>query len=184
MQKHHWKTLVAVLVLVALGLAGARLIVATDLNEQRLALARRMGADVVLNPRRDKVVAQVRELTGGDGVDVVLEMSGAPAAIHAALEALRPGGQVAALGLTPEPIRLDWNDLVVIKGATIQGIYGRKIWDTWHRMRALLQTGAVDLSPLITHRLPLEAYEEAFRLLMNPGDEVVAKIILYPNGMD
>jgi threonine 3-dehydrogenase len=164
--------------------AGARLVIATDPNEQRLALARQMGADVVLNPRRDEVVAQLRELTEGDGVDVVLEMSGAPMAIQTALEALRPGGQVAALGLTSEPIRLDWNDLVVIKGATVQGIYGRKIWDTWHRMRALLQTGAVDLRPLITHRLPLEAYEEAFRLLMNPGDEVVAKIILYPNGMD
>lgn len=164
--------------------AGARIIIATDLNEQRLALARRMGADVTLNPQQEEVVARVQELTGGDGVDVVLEMSGAPSAIRAALEALRPGGQVAALGLTGDAITLDWNELVVIKGATVQGIYGRRIWDTWHRMRALLQTGAVDLSPLITHRLPLEAYEQAFQLLMHPGDEMVAKIMLYPNDMD
>lgn len=164
--------------------AGARLIVATDLNAQRLALARRMGAEVTLNPQHDDVVAQVREMTEGDGVDVVLEMSGAPSAIRIALEALRPGGQIAALGLTAQPMTLDWNDLVVIKGTTVQGIYGRKIWDTWHRMRALLQTGAVDLSLLITHRLPLKEYERALHLLMHPGEEVVGKIILYPNSMD
>lgn len=163
--------------------AGARLVVATDPNVQRLKLAQRMGADVVLDPAREDVVRQIQELTG-DGVDVVLEMSGAPAAIRTAFAALRSGGKVAALGLTAEPIVLDWNELVVLKGATVQGIYGRKIWDTWHRMRALLQTGAVDLSPLITHRLPLSAYETAFQLLMEPQGELVAKIILYPNGMD
>lgn len=163
--------------------AGARLIVATDPNAQRLKLAQRMGADLVLDPMREDVVRKIQELTG-DGVDVVLEMSGAPAAIQTAFAALRSGGKVAALGLTAEPVALDWNELIVLKGATVQGIYGRKIWDTWHRMRALLQTGAVDLSPLITHRLPLSAYETAFGLLMEPGSELVAKVILYPNGMD
>lgn len=160
---------------------GAKTIFATDINDQRLALARQMGADYTLNPRQQDIVAEIRAATDGDGVDVVLEMSGAAPAIRTALEALRPGGKVAALGLVGNTLELDWSDLIVIKGATVQGIYGRKIWDTWYRMRALLQTGAVDLQPLITHRITLDEFERGFELLMNPGDEVVAKVVMYPN---
>ncbi|MDQ7029409.1 MAG: L-threonine 3-dehydrogenase [Ardenticatenia bacterium] len=158
---------------------GARLIVATDINSRRLELARLMGADVTLNPAQDHVVEAVRDLTGG-GADVVLEMSGAPEAIRQGLEALRPGGHMAALGLTNRPPSLDWNELIVIKGITVKGIYGRRLWETWHHMRGLLESGAVHLAPLITHRLPLEAYEEAFARLMAPGEDIVAKIIMFP----
>ncbi len=158
---------------------GARQVIATDVNPGRLELARRMGADVALNPAEEDVVTAVRDLTGG-GADVLLEMSGAPAGIRQGLEALRPGGQVAALGLTGRPFELDWSDLVVTKGVTVKGIYGRRIWATWHRMRGLLTSGAVDLRPIITHRFSLDEFERAFARLMNPGDEVVAKIVMIP----
>ncbi len=156
--------------------AGAAQIIVTDVSEPKLELAARMGADVMLNPLRDDATAAVRDLTG-DGADVLLEMSGAAPAISSGLAALRPGGQAALLGVPGKPIQIDWANLVVFKGVTIQAIYGRKIWDTWHRMRALLVTGAVDLSPLITHRLPLEEFETGFAL-MRSRDEVVGKVML------
>ncbi|MGH2543168.1 MAG: L-threonine 3-dehydrogenase, partial [Ardenticatenaceae bacterium] len=133
--------------------AGAATIIVTDVSRPKLHLARRMGADVMLNPLEDDIVGAVRDLTG-DGADVLLEMSGAAAAIASGLAALRPGGEAALLGVPARPVEIDWANDVVFKGLTIQAIYGRKIWDTWHRMRALLATGAVDLSPLITHHLP------------------------------
>ncbi len=158
--------------------AGATQIIVTDVSEPKLALAKRMGADVMLNPVDDDVVAAVQELTG-DGADVLLEMSGAAPAITSGLAALRPGAEVALLGVPAKPIEIDWANHVVFKGVTIQAIYGRKIWDTWHRMRALLATGAVDLSPLITHDLPLEEFETGFDL-MKSRDKVVGKVILRP----
>lgn len=159
--------------------AGARQIIVTDVSEPKLELARRMGADAMLNPMRQDVVEAVLDLTE-DGADVLLEMSGAPAAINSGFAALRPGGEAALLGVPPKSIEIDWTNQVVFKGVTIKGIYGRKIWDTWYRMRALLTTGAVDLRPLITHELPLDAYEKGFAL-MKSRDEIVGKVILCPD---
>lgn len=156
--------------------AGALAVVVSDLNPHRLEMARRMGADHVLDARAD-VPAAVAELTDGAGVDVLLEMSGSAAAIEQGLRALRPGGEAALLGLPGRPITVDWSDLVVLKGLTIRGIYGRKIWETWHRMRRLLETGAVDLAPLITHRFPLEQFQDAFDV-MRSGES--GKVILVP----
>ncbi len=158
--------------------AGATQIIVSDVSEPKLRLAKQMGADVLLNPLRDDIVTAVRDLTG-DGADVLLEMSGAAPAINSGLAALRPGGEAALLGVPGRPIEIDWANHVVFKGVTIQAIYGRKIWDTWHRMRALLATGAVDLSPLITHELPLADFEQGFAL-MRSRDEVVGKVILRP----
>ncbi len=170
---------IGLMVIPVLRVLGAKLIVATDVNNRRLGLARHMGADVTLNAAQEDVVTAVRDLTAG-GADVVLEMSGAPQAIRQGLEALRPGGRMAALGLTGRSWELDWNELVVIKGITLKGIYGRRIWETWHQMRGLLESGAVDLAPLITHRISLDAYEEGFAKLMAPGDDVVAKVVMLP----
>ena len=117
------------------------------------------------------------DATDGAGVDVLLEMSGNAAAIAQGFQALRPGGSVALLGLPGQPINVDWSAHMVLKGATVRGIYGRRIWETWHRMHGLLASGAVDLAPLITHRLPLERFQEGFDA-MRTGES--GKVILLP----
>lgn len=156
--------------------AGAREVIATDVQPARLALAERMGADRVLDARGDAVAA-VMDATNGAGADVVLEMSGHPAAIAQALASLRPGGEMAVLGLPSGPVTLDWAAGVVLKGATVRGIYGRRIWDTWYRMRQLLATGAVDLAPIISHRLDLADFRAGFEA-MRSGTS--GKVILIP----
>lgn len=156
--------------------AGAREVIATDVHPARLALAERMGADRVVDARGDAVAA-VMDATDGAGADVVLEMSGHPTAIAQALESLRPGGDMAVLGLPSGPVTLDWAAGVVLKGATVRGIYGRRIWDTWYRMRQLLATGAVDLSPMITHRFGLSDFQAGFDA-MRSGES--GKVILTP----
>ena len=156
--------------------AGAKAVFVTDLNPKRLAMAMTLGADLALDARADPVAA-VREATGGAGADVLLEMSGSEAAIGQGFSALRPGGEAALLGLPGRPITVNWADNLVLKGATVRGIYGRKVWETWHRMRRLLESGAIDLRPLITHRFPLSEFQEAFDV-MRSGES--GKVILLP----
>jgi threonine 3-dehydrogenase len=156
--------------------AGAARIVVTDVNARRLEVARSLGADDVLDARSD-VVGAIHAMTGGMGADVLLEMSGHPQAINQGLAALKPGGEAAILGLPPGNVELDWGNLIVLKGLTVRGIYGRRIWETWHTMRALLTTGAIDLAPLITHDFPLADFEAAFAV-MRSGEG--GKVILRP----
>lgn len=148
----------------------------TDVNPRRFDIARHVGADDAFDAREDPVDA-LMQATGGAGVDVLLEMSGHPAAIDQGFRSLRPGGEVAVLGLPGRPIEFDWAQHVVQKGATVRGIYGRRIWQTWHRMRELLDTGKVDLAPLITHRLDLGDFQAGFDA-MRAGDSL--KVILTP----
>lgn len=145
--------------------AGPRQIFATDISPYRLQLARRMGADHALNVAEVDVVQYILDHTGGEGVDVLLEMSGAAAAIDQGFKALADGGEVAVLGLPSAPIPFDLANHVVFKGATVHGIVGRRIWETWYQVTALLTSGAVDLSPVITHRYPFDQFEEAIRVM-------------------
>ena len=156
--------------------AGAAAVYVTDLNPGRLEMAMKMGADLALDAREDPV-ARLMAATDGAGVDVLLEMSGAAPAIDQGFKALRPGGEAAILGLPSRPIQVDWAAHIVTKGATVRGIYGRKIWDTWHIMRALLATGAVDLAPLITHRFALSEFQAGFDAMLS-GES--GKVILIP----
>ncbi|OFX33905.1 MAG: L-threonine 3-dehydrogenase [Armatimonadetes bacterium RBG_16_67_12] len=145
-------------------MAGAALVVASDVRPNRLALARRMGADVVLDAGREDVVERIRGLTEGQGVDAVLEMSGHPSGIRDALRAVRSGGWVGLLGLPAAPVGLDLTNSIIFKAVRVEGIFGRRMWQTWEQMTILLKRG-LDVSPVITHRLPLERFEEAFALL-------------------
>lgn len=145
--------------------AGARAIYATDISPYRLDLAKKMGSDLVLNPQESDVVAVVNHETEGEGVDVLLEMSGVPAAINQGFSLLKPGGEAALLGLPGKPFEFDLANHVIFKGATVYGIVGRKLWETWYQARGLIRSGAVDLAPVVTHRFPLEKYEEAFALM-------------------
>ncbi len=156
---------------------GARTIFATDISPYRLELARRLGADHALNVAEVNVVEFIKSHTAGEGVDVLLEMSGAAAAIDQGFRALADGGEAVMLGLPSAPIPFDLANHVIFKGATVYGIVGRRIWDTWYQMRGLLASGAVDLMPVITHRYPMDQFEEAIRI-MRSGQS--GKIVLFP----
>ncbi len=160
--------------------AGAARIFATDINPARLDMARRMGAtDPILSS--DDVVATIMRATDGEGVDVLLEMSGNPIAIDQGFSALRSGGYAALLGLPGRPLpSFDLANHIVFKGATVYGVSGRKMYETWYQTRELIAGGKVDISPIITHRLPLDEYEQAFEMMI-AGE--AAKVALYPNGM-
>lgn len=155
--------------------AGARQIFATDVNEERLELARQMGAHVTMDAR-DDVVERLRAATDGNGVDVVLEMSGAEAALHQGLAALTNGGRISLLGTHTQPVTLDLSQEIIFKGIRVHGITGRRMWETWYRTTALLEEG-LDLSPIITHRLPLSEHARAFDLVAAGH---AGKIVLLP----
>ena len=156
-------------------MAGARRTFATDINPERLAMASKMGADLVLSAT-DDVVGRLREETDGNGVDVVLEMSGAEAALHQGLAALTNGGRISLLGTHARPATLDLSPEIIFKAIRVYGITGRLLWETWYRTTALLEEG-LDVTPIITHRLPLTRYAEAFDLVAAGH---AGKIVLLP----
>jgi threonine 3-dehydrogenase len=158
---------------------GASTIFATEINAHRRSMAAEMGADEVLDPSAGDVVSKVRAATGGSGVDVLLEMSGNPSAIHQGFEMLRPGGRASLLGIPPEPVTLDLVNDVIFKGATVHGIFGRRMFDTWVRMMALLKDGKLNLEPLFRERLPLDRFADAFSMLEGG---LAGKVLFYPNG--
>ncbi len=147
-----------------LRLSGAAFVAASDVRPERRALAAKVGADLVLDGSSDDVPARLRDATGGQGVDVVLEMSGHPSGIRDGLRALRSGGAMSMLGLPARPVDIDLTNDVIFKMVRIQGIFGRRMWRTWEQATSLLARG-LDIRPIITHRLPLAAFEEAFALL-------------------
>ncbi len=157
---------------------GASTIFATEVNPHRRALAKKMGADEALEPGAGDVVAHVRSATDG-GVDVLLEMSGNPAAIRQGFQMLRPGGRASLLGIPSRPVELDLVNDVIFKGATVHGIYGRQMFKTWVQMTELLKSGRLNLEPLFRERLSLERFDDAFSLL-EKGQ--AGKILFYPNG--
>ena len=143
--------------------AGASRIIASDVNDRRLQLAKQMGADDIVHP--DQAEAVVRKWTDGLGVDVVLEMSGVPSAVHQALALVRVGGRVQMLGIPSRPIDINFATEVIFKGITIYGVVGRRMYDTWHQMTRFLRSGKFDPSPVITHRFPLEEADAAIRAI-------------------
>jgi threonine 3-dehydrogenase len=145
--------------------AGASLVLASDFNPKRLELARAMGAQVTLNPGSDDVVARVLELTGGDGVDVVCEMSGHPSGHAQAFAAARMGGRVNLLGTPNRTTEVDFARDIIFKGLTLYGVTGRKMYQTWHQMLRFLRAGQLNPRPVITHRFPLECIAEAIQVI-------------------
>jgi len=140
---------------------GARHVVITDVNPYRLALARRMGASRALDVRSETLDDAMRDLGMQEGFDVGLEMSGVPGALHELVRTMHHGGSVAMLGIVPAGTGLDW-DQVIFKGLTLKGIYGREMFETWYKMAAMLQSG-LDISPVITDRLPVSEFDAGFR---------------------
>lgn len=152
---------------------GARNIVVTDVNDFRLDLARKMGATLALNVTRDSLDDAMNQLGMREGFDVGLEMSGNATALRDMLRTLHHGGSIAMLGIPPNEVAIDWNE-VILKGLTIKGIYGRQMFETWYKMAALLQSG-LDVRPVITHRVAYTEFQHAFDI-MSRGQ--AAKVVM------
>lgn len=143
--------------------AGARHIVVTDVNDYRLQLASKMGATVALNVTRKSLDDTMQKLGMEEGFDIGMEMSGNPSAFCDMLRTMHHGGKIALLGIPPTDISIDWNQ-VIFKGLVIKGIYGREMFETWYKMSSMLQSGLA-IEPIITHRFPLNDFQEAFELM-------------------
>lgn len=144
---------------------GSGTIIAVDINPYRLEMAKTMGADVIVNSKEVNSVQAIRDATNGEGAEVVLEMSGHPDAIRDALKAAAQAGRVSLLGIPSKEVAFDLAEDVIFKGLQLVGITGRRMYDTWYQLKGLLERGRIDLAPIITHRLTLGRYEEAFDLM-------------------
>ncbi len=158
-------------------ICGATKVIATELNDYRIQLAKKVGADLVINPKKENVVEKVLKETDGLGIDVVLEMSGNPIAIKQAFESLRPGGRFSILGIPDKPMEIDLGKDIIFKYITVQGINGRLMFSTWHKTSRFLSSGRLDLEPIITHRFRLEEFEKGMELMQSGN---CGKILLYP----
>jgi len=140
--------------------AGARYVVVSEPNPVRRELAMRMGATLAVDPRERDLADVQRELGMVEGFDVALEMSGAQAAIRAAMDNMAHGGSIAILGIPTAEITLDVNE-IVFRLLTIRGIYGREMYETWYKATVMLQSG-LDIAPAIAHRFGFRDHEAAF----------------------
>jgi threonine 3-dehydrogenase len=140
--------------------AGARHVVITDVNDNRLELARKVGVSRAVNPKQQSLADVQKELDMVEGFDVGLEMSGNPQAFADMVAHMCHGGRIAMLGIPAQPMPIDWKK-VIFKMLTIKGIYGREMYETWYQMSVLVESG-LDLKPVITHRLPWQDYEKGF----------------------
>jgi len=155
--------------------AGASQIVVTDTNPQRLELAQALGADDAFRADDPDWIQQAKQLSHGQGPEVLLEMSGHPQAIRDGFQALANGGTAALLGLPTEPISFDLPNDIIFKGAKVLGINGRRMFDTWYQMERFLLAGRLDLEPIITHQLELADFDHGFKL-MQSGEAI--KVVL------
>ena len=152
---------------------GARFVVVTDINHYRLDLAARMGATRTVNVREESLSDIQKELGMKEGFDVGLEMSGSAEAFDQMLRNMNHGGKIAFLGIPKGKLTID-PDLLIFKGLTIKGIYGREMFETWYKMATVLQSG-LDIGPVITHTFALEDFRQGFEV-MNGGES--GKVIL------
>jgi threonine 3-dehydrogenase len=158
---------------------GARQVFASEVNPVRIALATKMGADMVLNPAEPgaEPVRKIHDATEGNGVDVAVEMSGNPTALRFAFDALAAGGRVSLLGILDGPTPLNFDDAIIFKAARVYGIYGRRMFETWYQVKGLLDQASFrqKMGQIITHRLPMREIPKAMEL-MRSGD--AAKVSL------
>jgi len=154
---------------------GASQVIVAEPNAYRRNLAKKAGASLVIDPTKADVVAAVREATRGDGVDVVLEMSGHPTAFREALRSMRLAGTMVLLGIPSREFAIDWAEEVIFKAVTIIGVNGRRMFETWYQTQEFLLTHGRSIEPILTHEMLLTEFEDAFRLLMSG---LAGKIVL------
>jgi len=162
---------------------GAAKIFATagGFNKVRMELAKKMGADMVLSAREEgeNLVKKILEATDGNGVEVALEMSGDPNALRQAFEMLTHGGRASLLGIFEKPLELDLNNTMIFKSATVYGITGRRMFETWVQVRDLLKHASFreKISSIITHKVAMRDIAKAIELIKS---KQAAKILLEP----
>ena len=142
---------------------GARKVVITDINPERLELARKMGIKHVVNASKEKLSDVMKNIGMTEGFDVGLEMSGAATAFRDMIDKMNNGGKIAILGIAPTSFEIDWNK-VIFKMLNLKGIYGREMFETWYKMITFVESG-LDLSPLITHRISIDDFEAGFEAM-------------------
>ena len=155
--------------------AGAGVIIASDVSDYRLGLAKQLGADYTINPTRDDTDLITR-VTGGEGVDVALEMSGNPAAIHKCFLYVKNGGRVTLFGIPEARVSFDMTNEIIFKGIRVYGVTGRRLFQTWYRLSGLFKAG-LNIKPVVTHVLPLDKFAEGF-VLVAKGQ--CGKVVLRP----
>lgn len=143
--------------------AGARNVIGTDLSEYRRNIARKMGATRVIDPLNESIREAMERHGMLSGFDIGLECSGSPVAFNEMVNHMYNGGKISLLGLLPQNTQIDWNK-VIFKGLTLKGIYGREMYETWYHMEMMLTSG-LNISPVITHRMPADDYEKAFAIM-------------------
>ena len=152
---------------------GARKVVITDINPVRLALAKKLGIHHVVDVTKEKLREVMRDEGMKEGFDVGLEMSGNPQALRDMLDNMAHGGKISMLGIPEGEVAIDWNK-IIFNMLTVKGIYGREIFETWYKMSVMVQSG-LDLTPIITHRLPYQEFERGFESMLqgNTGKVVL-----------
>lgn len=155
--------------------AGASLVIAVEPHQDRRTIARRMGAGLTLDPVQDDVEEAVKELTSGYGADVVCEISGHPDGVTTAFRICRNAGYVRMLGLPRGRVEINLARDVIFKGLHVYGVVGRRMYGTWIRMIDFLAAGLLDIDPVITHRLPLDRFEEGIEAMRGGS---AAKVVL------
>jgi threonine 3-dehydrogenase len=146
-------------------LSGAEYVIGVDISEERLDMAKKMGADIVLNAGQVDVAQRVDRLTKGSGVDIVVELTGNRSVVNDASSTLRQGGELVLVGLYDGPVELDLVNNVIYKEANVYGVTGRIMWDTWWTARGMLLSGKIDIKPVITHYFDLQDYDKAFQMV-------------------
>jgi threonine 3-dehydrogenase len=147
----------------AVGIAkfsGARFIVASDLSDYRLEIARKMGATMTINPSKGEKISDAVKKLGIRGFDVGMEMSGSPKAFIEMISNMYNGSSISLLGILPSNFEVPWSD-IIFRAITLKGIYGREMWETWYKMEMMI-IGGIDLNPVITHRFNIDDFQKGF----------------------
>jgi threonine 3-dehydrogenase len=159
--------------------SGASVIIATDISDYRLGLAKQVGVDHTLNVKTDSpdtLASALSDITKGEGVDTALEMSGDPAALHQAFRSVKNGGRVTLFGIPTGQVSFDLPNEIIFKGIRVYGVTGRRLFDTWYRLAGLFQAG-LNIRPVVTHTFPLADFKKGFTLIES-GE--CGKVVLFP----
>ena len=159
--------------------AGAAVIIASDISDYRLGLAKQLGVDHTLNAKTDSpetMLATLLDITDGEGVDAALEMSGDPGALHQAFRSVKNGGRVTLFGITTGQVCFDLPNEIIFKGIRVYGVTGRRLFDTWYRLTGLFKAG-LDIRPVVTHTFPMAEFARGFELIKSGQ---CGKVVLFP----
>lgn len=156
---------------------GAQSVVAISRTKNKLDMALKMGADYTVNPKEVNVVEKIKDLTDGEGVDVVIEASGSPEAFEQGLEVLKNQGRFCLMGIPVENVLFNADRYLIRKELNITGIWGRKMYSTWMLVDKFISSNNLNLSPLLGESYPLEEYEAAFA---KAASGTVQRIFLVP----